>query len=232
MKILAYLRVSTDLQVESRCGIDAQKDACNKFAEKYERPIDQMFIDEGVSGISSIEERPALRAAIHEISKGDILVVAKRDRIGRDPIIVAMIESCIAKKEAKLVSVAGEGTEGNTAVDVLMRRMIDAFAEFERNITITRIRDAMQAKKKRGERVGYIPFGFEQGDGNKIIPKLSEQVILKKMMEFRELRWSMRDIMRELNSVGMFNRDNRKWTVDSIQHALKNIHQKLDMANV
>ena len=41
-----------------------------------------------------------------------------------------------------------------------MRRMVDAFAEYERNIIKARTKSAMQTKKKSNERVGHIPFGF------------------------------------------------------------------------
>ena len=45
--------------------------------------VDDIFSDEGISGSSSIEKPPGLLGAIASLNKGDILVVAKRDRLGR-----------------------------------------------------------------------------------------------------------------------------------------------------
>jgi DNA invertase Pin-like site-specific DNA recombinase len=60
-----------------------------------------------------------------------VLLVAKRDRIGRlDPLPMAMIESAVRRKRARIVSAAGEGTENDDPSSILMRRMIDAFAEY------------------------------------------------------------------------------------------------------
>jgi DNA invertase Pin-like site-specific DNA recombinase len=69
-------------------------------------------------------------AAINELDNGDILLVAKRDRLGRDPLVLAMIESTVARAGAKIVSAAGEGTESDEPSAILMRRMIDAFSEY------------------------------------------------------------------------------------------------------
>ena len=51
------------------------------------------FTDAAVSGGLLFEQRPALLRALDAIGKDDVLIVAKRDRLGRDVINVAMIES-------------------------------------------------------------------------------------------------------------------------------------------
>ena len=50
-----------------------------------------------------------------------MLLVARPDRIGRDVITVAMIERLVAKRGARLISAAGEGTESDDPAGVLMR---------------------------------------------------------------------------------------------------------------
>jgi len=133
-KLIAYLRVSTSDQAENGVGMDAQLHACHTYAKRDRMEITQVFRDEGISGGKELEDRPALLEAISRISRGDTLIVAKRDRLGRDPIAVAMIERAVIRKGARIVSAAGEGTESNDPSNILMRRMIDAFAEYERLI--------------------------------------------------------------------------------------------------
>ena len=73
--------------------------------------------------------------AVQTISEGDVLLVSKRDRIGRlDPLDMAMIEAAVRQRGARIVSAAGEGTEDDGPSSILMRRMVDAFSEYERLI--------------------------------------------------------------------------------------------------
>jgi len=131
MKYLIYLRVSTDEQADSQAGLHSQEDSCRGYLRRLSTLGEvTVFSDEGVSGAAGLERRPGLLRAINEIKKGDTLIVAKRDRLGRDPIIVAMIESAASRKGARVVSAAGEGTNSDSPADILMRRMIDAFAEY------------------------------------------------------------------------------------------------------
>lgn len=224
MKIFAYLRVSTDQQVESGAGLAAQEAACRQWAEKHGTPISEVFVEEGISGSASLDKRPALLQAIAALGKDDILLVAKRDRLGRgDPLSGAMIEAGVARKKAKIVSAAGEGTDSDDPGSILMRRMIDAFSEFERNIIRGRTKSAMAAKKLKGERVGHIPFGFQLCDGNRIELNPVEQGILAQIRELRLRGMSIRDIAKELNNREIFNRNGNRWNHESIRSALKKI---------
>lgn len=223
MRVFAYLRVSTDQQVESGAGLAAQERDCQLWAEKQRVSISETFIEEGISGSTGLDKRPALLQAIAALDKDDILLVAKRDRLGRDTFGVAMIEAGVARKKARIVSAAGEGTESDDPSSILMRRMIDAFAEFERNIIRGRTKSAMAAKKVKGERVGHIPFGHQLADGNKIEPNAREQDILNQIRDLRIKGLSMREIAKELNDRGTFNRNGNKWNHKSIRNAMMKI---------
>ena len=224
MRIFAYLRVSTDQQSESGAGLSAQIDACQKWADGQGLPLDSTFADQGISGSTGIEKRPSLMEAINCLENGDVLVVAKRDRIGRDPIHVAMIEASAKRKGARIVSAAGEGTEDNNPSSVFMRRLIDAFAEFERNIICERTKAAMQAKKKKNERVGYIPSGHRLAeDGIHIEKDESEQSILEQIRDLMRERLSTRKLAAEMNRRGAFNRGGAKWNHASIHRVMTKI---------
>jgi len=223
MKIFAYLRVSTDQQVESGAGLASQRAACRQWAEKHGGLITEIFVEEGISGSTGLDKRPALLQAIAGLGNGDVLLVAKRDRLGRDPFAVAMIEAGVTRKKAKIVSAAGEGTDSDDPSSILMRRMIDAFSEFERNIIRGRTKSAMAAKKVKGERVGHIPFGFQLAEGNRIEPNPTEQAILSQIRELRIARMSIREIAKELNDRGIFNRNGKKWNHESVRNAMKKI---------
>src|SRR5262245_51029815 len=140
---IGYLRVSTDKQAETGLGLDAQRASIAACMHRLGLTLAQVFEDAGTSGALGVEDRPVLLDAIAALKRGDALIVSKRDRIGRDVIAVAMIERLVAKRGARIVSAAGEGTEGgNDPAAVLMRRLIDSFGEYERLIIAARTRAA------------------------------------------------------------------------------------------
>jgi len=224
MKLYVYVRVSTDQQTESGAGLSAQRDACQQWAEKQGLVIDTVFSEEGVSGSTSLEKRPALAEAINLLQEGDILLISKRDRLGRDIIHVAMIEAAINRKKAKVISVAGEGTSGEDPSSILMRRMIDAFSEFERNIICERTKAAMQAKKRKNERVGHIPFGFRLSDDGVHLEECPKEIsILIQIQELMKQGLSTRKIAEEMNNRQAFNRGMARWNHSSIHRVMTRI---------
>ena len=220
MSIYAYLRVSTNQQATSGNGLQAQLDACTKYTGNK---LDGVFSDEGTSGAASLDKRPGLLDGIATLKSGDTLLIAKRDRLGRDPIVLAMIESAIARKGGFIKSVAGEGTDDDQPSNILMRRMVDAFSEYERLVIKARTKAALHSKKKRGERVGTIPFGMELApDGIHLIPNDKEQSIIEKIRLLRKDGVSLRAIATHLNSDGNLKRNGSKWNHTNISIICKN----------
>ena len=207
MRFILYRRCSTDEQSESKNGLNAQSDHCASFAATNGGEIVGTHSDEGISGGASLEKRPALLTAISELKRGDVLLVAKRDRLGRDPMVVAMIEAAVNRKGARVLSAAGEGTSDDDPTSVLMRRMVDAFSEYERLIIKARTKAALHAKKIRNERVGHIPFGFRlAADGRHLESEPNEQEILTLIRELRGNGLSLRAIASQLTTSGLPNR--------------------------
>ena len=215
MATYAYLRVSTTSQAESGAGLDAQLDACQHAAGT----LAGVYRDEGVSGSTGLDKRPALLELISVLDKGDTLIVAKRDRLGRDPLVVAMIESAVQRKGARIVSAAGEGTDSDSPSDILMRRLVDAFAEYERLIIGARTKAALQAKKVRGERVGSIPYGYRCDDGTNLIPDAAEQSIIQQVLQLQAEGLSLRKIAARLTALGKPSRGNA-WHAQTIKNIL------------
>jgi DNA invertase Pin-like site-specific DNA recombinase len=223
MKIVGYLRVSTDQQVESGLGLEAQRVACENYAKKLGLKVAQFFTDEGLSGSLEIKERPELNKAINSLKKEDILIVAKRDRLARDPRIIMNLEHEILGKGIRIISAAGEGTDNNDPASEYMRLIIDGAAKYERRIIGDRIKAALKVKKNRGERVGHIPFGYKLAENN-VNLKLNEVEydVLKHMKELKVEGLSFRDIAVVLNKKGLLNREGAKWNHASLHRIMKN----------
>jgi DNA invertase Pin-like site-specific DNA recombinase len=127
MRAVAYTRVSGREQADSGLGLEAQTHTCTQGAAREGGVLVGPFADAAVSGAAPLDRRPALLDALAQLAAGDVLLVAKRDRLGRDPIAVAMVEAA-ARRGCRVVSAAGEGTSDDAPGSVLMRRMIDPFS--------------------------------------------------------------------------------------------------------
>jgi DNA invertase Pin-like site-specific DNA recombinase len=157
MKAAIYLRVSTEEQAINANGLNAQEDAASAYASRSGLEVIGVFADAGITGSVGLEDRPALMEAIAALGKGDMLLSSKRDRIGRlDPMKMAMIEAAVQRRGARIVSAAGEGTEADDPSSILMRRMVDAFAEYEKLVIRARTKAALGAMRKRGEKTGGL----------------------------------------------------------------------------
>ncbi|MFC1705871.1 recombinase family protein [Planctomycetota bacterium] len=218
-RAIAYLRVSTDQQTESGAGIEAQRAACILAAERLDVPVVSYHVDAGLSGSIPLDRRPGLLAAIDNIAKDDVLLVAKRDRLGRDVVLVALIERLVERKGARIVSAAGEGTETDGPSGQLMKTICDAFAQYERALVRARTKAALAAKKARRERTGGVPYGYADQEG-KLIPIPEEQRVLRVMRELRSDGRSFRAIANELNERGVRPKRGKKWWPASVRSVL------------
>ena len=222
MPIYAYVRVSTQDQSEAGHGLNAQRDACQAWAARQGEAVAAFFSDEGVSGSKSLEHRPALLELLAGLKRGDVVLVAKRDRVARDVVISAMTEAAIERKGARLVSAAGEGSEDDSPAGLLMKRLIDSFAEYERAVIASRTKAALQAKKRRGERVGSVQYGYHMAaDGIHLEADEAEQAIIRLAKEYSGKGLSLRGVAARLASKGLYARNGHIFAASQVSSMLK-----------
>jgi DNA invertase Pin-like site-specific DNA recombinase len=228
MDAVGYVRVSTDEQAESRAGLDAQTHAIRLHCERAGLTLVSIYSDEGVSGAAPLDKRPGLLDAANAVGRGGVLIVAKRDRLARDPVLCAVVERLVAKRGGRIVSAAGEGTGDDDATSVLMRRIVDAFAEHERLVIAARTRAALQAKRRRGERAGRLPFGFALADTatthsraglpTTLVPVADQQAVVERIRSERAAGVSLRVIAKGLTVDGVPTATgSTRWSHSTIQ---------------
>jgi DNA invertase Pin-like site-specific DNA recombinase len=205
-RCIGYLRVSTESQADSGLGLEAQQAAIEAAALRLGLTLEQTFTDT-VSGGLALEYRPALLSAIEAIRAGDVFLVAKRDRLGRDVLNVAMIERLVERRGARVCSAAGEGTDDDGPTGQLMRTIVDAFAQYERALIRARTRAAMAAARKRGQRIGTVPWG-------------QQRAVLAEIHRLRNRGYALFSIAEELNDRGLSNRQGRPWLANFIGQLL------------
>jgi DNA invertase Pin-like site-specific DNA recombinase len=221
-RAIGYLRVSTDQQSESGLGLDAQRRAIEQAAHRQGLLLAGVYEDAGLSGSKDIEDRPGLLEAVSALKRGDVLCIAKRDRLGRDVVAVALIERLISRKGGRVLSAAGEGTDSDDPTALLMRRIVDAFGEYERLLIGARTKAALKSKRARGLRAGNVPYGFSLGEDRKtLVLNPSEQEILEKIRRLRFRGCSMMDIATALNRDGISTRSGGTWRFEYVRRLLR-----------
>lgn len=208
-----YRRVSTVEQFDSGLGLEAQLVQCQAYAVRQGYEVSGVYTEEGVSGAAPLSERPALTALFAALPSDSpsVVLVAKRDRLGRDVLLVQLLQAELSRHGARVESAAGEGN-GDEPADKLMRTIIDGFAEFERDSIKARTKAALGVKKTRAERVGQIPYGARlAADGVHLEPDEAEikTITLARSMAAGGL--SYRQIAERLAEMGRFSRAGRRF---------------------
>lgn len=240
-----YLRVSSDEQHRSGAGIEAQRIDCRRAAEKLGLPLAPEFQElDGICGELPPERRPTLLSAIASLKKGDVLLVQKRDRLARDPMVIAMIEALVRSKKARVISAAGEGTECADPTDpfaFVQRSIADVFSRYELLMNRLRTRSSLRAKRLNGERNGRVPYGWDLVDNGKrskikinqetgersgglpigLAENPQEQHYLRCMREWRAEGRSLAWITRKLNDLGSRTKAGKTWARSSVGYVLK-----------
>jgi DNA invertase Pin-like site-specific DNA recombinase len=135
---IAYLRVSTDEQ-----STKAQR---HSIAERFDVSDDHWFADEATSGSIQALQRTGFAELFKFIRKGDTLVVAAIDRLGRDTIDVLETVGALKAKGVAVVSMR-EGFDLSTPIGKAMLAMLAAVGELERsNIKARQMAGILRAK--------------------------------------------------------------------------------------
>jgi DNA invertase Pin-like site-specific DNA recombinase len=220
MNVTIYCRVSTDEQAASGLGLAAQVAACESFASKAGHTVTGLHTDAGVSGAAGIEDRPGLTAAVAGLRRGDALLIAKRCRLGRDTMAIAMIEAAVEKKGASIVSADGVGN-GSDPASQLMKGIVDQFSVYERSMIRARTKAALAAKRRAGELAGETPFGWTADESGRLIEVADEQNVLRLIGELRDAGVSLRRIAVILTEAGHTTKKGRtKWTHTTVKSIL------------
>jgi DNA invertase Pin-like site-specific DNA recombinase len=149
--MLGYTRVSTDEQVETRNGLEAQQAVIATEAERRDWDV-EYFTDPGVTGKIV---GPKLQEVLQLLAsgQGEGLVVAKLDRLSRSILNASRIIEAANEQDWALV-VLDLGVDLTTAAGRMMAHTMLSFAQYERELISERTKAGLAAKKARNEPIG------------------------------------------------------------------------------
>lgn len=143
--ILAYTRVSSDGQ-----SVEAQRHA---IGQRYKVNDDGWFTDEATSGTTKALERAGFKALFTFARKGDTVIVAAIDRLGRNTIDVLETVEALKAKGVTVVSMR-EGFDLSTPTGKLMLTLLAGVAELERENIKARQMAGIEKARQDGRKLG------------------------------------------------------------------------------
>lgn len=213
MNIIAYYRVSTKMQGESGLGIEGQQNAVRTFATANNHTIIAEYTEQE-SGAH--DNRPQLTQAIAQASKEcATLVIAKLDRLSRNLTFLSQINDKV--RDGKLKVQALDFAEFNTISVGFLATM----AQWERERISERTKQALQAKKARGEKLGQTFKAEDRARGHETHRNNSrnnpENIRAWAYIQLLPADMSNKAIAEQLNANGFTTARGGKWQSIQVQ---------------
>lgn len=150
-RTVAYTRVSSDEQATEGYSLADQERQCRAYPVAHEWPaVAEVYCDAGVSGAT--RERPALSRLLADARAGTIgrVICTKLDRMSRRAVDLLAIEHELDAYGVERVYIK-DGIDTSTPVGRLLRTVLAAVAELERDMILERTKAGMAEKVRRGE---------------------------------------------------------------------------------
>ena len=219
----AYIRVSTDDQVEF--SPDSQLKAIRKYAKEHELilPEEFVFVDEGISGRKA-DKRPSFQRMIGTAKLKpkpfDVILLWKFSRFARNREDSIVYKSMLRKQcGIDVVSVSEQLSEDKTSI--LIEALIEAMDEYYSLNLAEEVRRGMTEKFSRGGVVSQPPFGYKMGDGI-FVP--DERTAPTVQMIFDDFLSGIgtRQIAQKLNSMNILTTKGNYWENRTVEYVLTN----------
>lgn len=145
-RTFAYCRVST---VDQTTENQVREVEAAGFAVDPKR-----VVMETVSGSVPAMERKGFARLVDRLESGDVLVVTKLDRLGRNAIDVRSTVEALAGEGVRVHCLALGGVDLTSAAGKMTMGVISAVAEFERDLLIERTQSGLNRAKASGKKLG------------------------------------------------------------------------------
>lgn len=171
-RLFAYARVST---VEQTTENQLGEIRAAGFQVQPRR-----IVAETISGSIPASERPGFTRLVDRLEDGDILVVTKLDRLGRNAMDVRKTVDQLAELGIKVHCLALGGVDLTSAAGRMTMGVINAVAEFERDLLIERTQAGLERAKAEGKTLGRPPR-LTPNQRQAVVAKLAEGVSISRL---------------------------------------------------
>lgn len=184
-RIFAYCRVSTVDQTTQNQRMEIKAAG---FAVESRR-----LIEENISGSVAAKERPGFMKLIDRMESGDVLVVTKLDRLGRNAMDVRATVEQLASSGVRVHCLALGGVDLTSPAGKMTMQVIAAVAEFERDLLIERTQSGIVRAKAAGKQFGR-PSALTSKERATVVERLDTGISIAEIA--REFKTTRQTIMR------------------------------------
>jgi len=164
-RTFAYCRVST---AEQTTDNQIKEIAASGFAIEAKR-----VVTETVSGSTAAMERPAFTRLVDRLEAGDVLVVTKLDRLGRNAMDVRATVERLAGEGVRVHCLALGGADLTSSAGKMIMGIVSAMAEFERDLLVERTQAGLSRAKAEGKALGR-PAALTAAQQAEVLQRRSE----------------------------------------------------------
>ncbi|RIT57913.1 recombinase family protein [Mycobacteroides abscessus] len=234
MLVVAYLRVSSIKQQEAY-GPHVQRKAIRQWAKAHGHIVIAWYIDV-ISGASELHERAGWRDAAELVKTGTAhgVVVARLDRLARDVMVQEYLLRNLTEFGGVVLSARDSENEMLTGESKdpsrkMIRTILGAVSEYDREMTVDRLAAARAAKAAHGGYAhGALPYGYRSVAGT-LAPIPAEQQVLTHMRKLAAQGHTYRHIADSLNNDGIPAKRGGTWTHGAVARIIKrnNLHEQV-----
>lgn len=204
-KIIGYIRVSSQQQVEDKESLERQAEKIKAYCALKGINNLEIISDEGISGYKT-STRKGYQTLLKLCKAGQVktLIVYDLSRLSRSlKETLTFFDDVIKKQKIEFVSLCND-IDTTTSTGILFFQLLGVFNEFYRNDIATKTKNALGHKKNKQEKTGgTVPFGYTPGLKGKLFEYPKEQEAIYLMMSLKQEGLSYRAIARELENKGI-----------------------------
>lgn len=223
MKLIGYLRVSTDRQGDG-FGIDVQRELIGTWAKANGHRVVRWCEDVGVSGSVEALDRPGLTCVLDSLTDGDAqgVVISDLDRLGRRLMISEAALGLLRKVGGRVFTVNnGEiDDEDDDETRILIRQVLGAIAEFEARKIVKRLQAGRAAKASSGGYAYGAPAYGQRCEGGELVVDDQEQAVVGRIESMRADGASYRTIAAVLNDEAIPTKRGGRWHPATVQRII------------
>jgi putative DNA-invertase from lambdoid prophage Rac len=145
-RVFAYCRVSTADQTTDNQALEIEAAGFTVAAQR--------IVAETVSGSVAAADRKGFAKLMVKLEDGDVLVVTKLDRLGRNAMDVRATVEYLAGLGVRVHCLALGGVDLTSAAGKMTMGVLNAVAEFERDLIVERTQAGLKRAKAEGKTLG------------------------------------------------------------------------------
>lgn len=166
MKLLGYIRVSTEEQAENGRSLEVQDQQLQKYCDMHGHELVDVFTDEGVSASVPLDRRLAGAALLEAIRTGraEGILIQRLDRLFRIGLDAVTTATAFRERGIDLLAVQ-ESIDLATKDGWLTFFFKAGLAEYERLTISERATEVSNSLREQGRVYGPVPYGCVNIDG-------------------------------------------------------------------